>query len=319
MDRETALRHTRHGALLWLAMGGINGLAVVYAMLADVTEQPLADFDDPWALVLVPLFVALAFGVYRKSRLAAIGGLGIFVLDKVATGLDGGISPNGIVGAFAILTIYIHVQAIRGCFAYHRLAREEDPNYKVGSRWTLALGGLSVLLGVVVGVFAVLSAIGLITSGEVDEGAQLSERTIEALREAGGVRPDDEIAFFFAENPFTLLHGGSILVSDRVIGYERRCDDQLVVEAIYYEEIVDIELRDQGGQDDYAVYEVLTRDPDRSLILLLPPEEEGGHRFVDALRSRIVKPEPRHNVARLRRDAGAIPSLLRYFPSVNAS
>jgi hypothetical protein len=77
---------------------------------------------DIWALVDVFLFCIIAVGIWRVSRIAAVSGLMLYVLERVWM-----FQTNGQIGGFvAIIIVIMFVNSIRGTFAYHRQSSPED-------------------------------------------------------------------------------------------------------------------------------------------------------------------------------------------------
>jgi hypothetical protein len=75
---------------------------------------------NAWAFVDVALFVAIAIGIKRKSRFAAIAGLCLYVVERIAMMQRGG--AGGIV--MGILFTLLFINAVRGTFAYHQMTGE---------------------------------------------------------------------------------------------------------------------------------------------------------------------------------------------------
>lgn len=57
------------------------------------------------------------------SRVAAVAGLGLYVLEQLLMRLDNpAVAPVGLIVAGLIILAFIH--GVRGTFAYHRLRRQ---------------------------------------------------------------------------------------------------------------------------------------------------------------------------------------------------
>jgi hypothetical protein len=76
-----------------------------------------------WAFVDAALFGVIAWGIYWMSRVAAIAGLGLYILEQVASVATTD-SKHGF-GAITIIIILAFVNSVRGTFAYHRLRKAE--------------------------------------------------------------------------------------------------------------------------------------------------------------------------------------------------
>jgi hypothetical protein len=75
------------------------------------------DFEmGKWTLIDVVLFLLIAWGIYKMSRVAAISGLALYIIERI------GMFINYDVSGVVITTILIimYVNAIRGTFAFHK-------------------------------------------------------------------------------------------------------------------------------------------------------------------------------------------------------
>jgi hypothetical protein len=72
---------------------------------------------NAWAYVDAGLFVAVAIGIKRKSRFAAVAGVCLYVIERLAMIQRGGV--GGIV--MGVLVTLLFLNAARGAFAYHQM------------------------------------------------------------------------------------------------------------------------------------------------------------------------------------------------------
>lgn len=77
---------------------------------------------DAWAFWDVGLFVAIAIGIHKLSRVAAVAGLLLYIVEQIAMrAANPSMSGAGVV--VAVFLILAFVNGVRGTFAYHRLRR----------------------------------------------------------------------------------------------------------------------------------------------------------------------------------------------------
>lgn len=74
----------------------------------------------PSSLVDVGVFLVIAFGIWRLSRVAAVVGLTLYLGERIYLLVTLGHIPSII--AFFVMLFLFH--AVRGTFAYHRLAND---------------------------------------------------------------------------------------------------------------------------------------------------------------------------------------------------
>ena len=118
VEAAKKLTHYGVGAALFSAI--VTALAVAWAIGA---KQKAFGFVDPFALLDVILFLAVAFGIYKGSRVAAVGGLGLFLVEKASQIATTGTLPGPWM-AFVLILCYVY--AIRGVYALRRL--NEQPS-----------------------------------------------------------------------------------------------------------------------------------------------------------------------------------------------
>ena len=79
-----------------------------------------------YSLVDAALFAAIAFGMSRYSRFAAVAGFLLYLAEKILTLVATG-SILG-VGALGVVFLIGFLNAIRGSFAYHKLWNAAPPS-----------------------------------------------------------------------------------------------------------------------------------------------------------------------------------------------
>ena len=75
---------------------------------------------DASAFLDAAIFAAIAVGIRRKSRFAAVAGLCLYILERIYMMQRSG--AGGIVMGIFLTLLFLN--AVRGAFAYHRLTEE---------------------------------------------------------------------------------------------------------------------------------------------------------------------------------------------------
>jgi len=116
VDTEhSATKLLRYGVGAALFTAVLTAIVAAWAMGA---KQRAFNFVGNGAFLDVALFLAVAFGIYKGSRIAAVGGLLLFLAEKAYQYQQTG----NLHGAWmALLLIVCYAYAIRGTFALHRL------------------------------------------------------------------------------------------------------------------------------------------------------------------------------------------------------
>jgi hypothetical protein len=115
-DLQKAQKATRYG--FWVAVI-VATVTAISASLALYLHTSILGVDAT-GLVDVVLFAAIAFGIDRKSRVAAVAGLVLYVTESAYMLAAGSRSSSSLV-LTAIFTLYL-VHGVRGTFAYRKLS-----------------------------------------------------------------------------------------------------------------------------------------------------------------------------------------------------
>ncbi|HZU25013.1 MAG TPA: hypothetical protein VFA04_05800 [Bryobacteraceae bacterium] len=118
-DEPTARKAARQG--MWAAFFVAIATAAV-SLLAGSGISILRGVG-PTAWVDALVFGALGLGIGRMSRLAAIGALALYIVERIAMAPTAGLSP-----VMMVAMISAFAQGIRGTFAWHKYHQESpDP------------------------------------------------------------------------------------------------------------------------------------------------------------------------------------------------
>lgn len=105
---------------------GAVAAVITFALTLGMTwfyvyVRPEEGVTDAWSFLDVGLIAALAFGIWRKSRVAATAMLIYFVLSKILEVVDTG-KPGGIL--LTIAFIYYYYKAMVATYRYHRFLKQ---------------------------------------------------------------------------------------------------------------------------------------------------------------------------------------------------
>ncbi len=93
----------------------VTALAASWALGAGRTAFGIVNAS---AFVDAVIFAAVAFGIYKESRFAAVAGLIIFVGEKIFQVVETGNLPGVIL---VVVLIFCYIVSIRGTFALSKL------------------------------------------------------------------------------------------------------------------------------------------------------------------------------------------------------
>jgi ABC-type proline/glycine betaine transport system permease subunit len=114
---EQARAAARQG--MWAAVI-VAAITVLFVALMRVGVNPLEGTTfDASALVDALLFAAIAWGIQRGSRIAAVAGLGLYLVERAYLWSQTGVQVGGLFVAAALTLAFVH--GVRGTFALQRL------------------------------------------------------------------------------------------------------------------------------------------------------------------------------------------------------
>ncbi len=285
MNKSEAIKATKNGAIAACISAALTIIIVLIAISSDA-EGELAPWNDPGIFIDVVFVLACAFGMYKKSRAASVLIFFYFLASKVIIAIE----TQAFSGfGMALVFIYFYGKAIQGSFVYHRLEKEENPDYKATTKWTYIFGIPSVLIIVTLVGFGLLSTTGVVPSTRVVSASEIYTNDIATLRSNGVITTGDKVKYFYSQGFSSILESGNVLTQDRVILYLTDENKELQVYEISLNEITEVVLESQGDTFNDSVYIVNTNDPERWLKLYLSPEQKGDQKFVKAIRDNISR------------------------------
>lgn len=246
------------------------------------TNGELSILGDPMNLLDAALVAGCGVGLLRYSRAAAIILFVYFIIAKLYISIEIA-RPSGI--GIAIVFLYFFWKGIQGSFAYHRLRREADPNYRPAPKWSYFLGiPIAILLFVAVGI-GLLSEVGILPATAVIDGSELSHHDSALLISQGIVESDETVELFYSAGLTSIRDEGNLLTDKRIISYER-AGGELIVYATPIENVADIKIVQKGDFINVTIIEVWTFDGD-GFRLFLSAEGNGDELFINKITKRI--------------------------------
>ncbi|MBL4874176.1 MAG: hypothetical protein JKY41_12510 [Rhodobacteraceae bacterium] len=131
MTRDKALKSLKVGA--WVAT--IHGALIAVNVLVNWSERPSGQF----ALIDAIIFLLCGFGMFKKSRFAAV----IMILlagTKLVISISE--SNNYFNQLLSIVFIILYFQAIRGAYTLNAIRKSENSTYKGTRRWIVVVGSI---------------------------------------------------------------------------------------------------------------------------------------------------------------------------------
>ena len=116
-DQSGAIEASKAG--FWAALT-VAIITAIFATIALVTQKEIASVNA-WAYLDAVLFSIIAWRIKNYSKIFAIVGVVLFLIEKVIQ-----IQSNGAQGwPLAIILLLMFVSGVRGVFAYHRYELEQ--------------------------------------------------------------------------------------------------------------------------------------------------------------------------------------------------
>lgn len=281
MNKDEALKSIKNGVIAALVSAGFTFIVIAIAITTDSSGE-LAMFNDPFNFFDFGLIIVCAFGIYKKSRVAAVTLLVYFIAAKLMIAFDSG-KFSGI--GVSLIFIYFYSKAIQGTFAYHKIEKAENPNYKPSSKLWLIIGIPLALVSIGLIVIGVMSTTGLIPSTRVLSESEIPSSTVDKLIEQKIIANTDQVLYFYAQG-LTLEESGNVLTQDEVILYYQNDEEEMEIYALNLNEVTSIVLEEEGTGFNDSIYKISADDPEMWLNLYLSTEQKGDEKFVEELRAR---------------------------------
>jgi len=283
MDKEEAIKASNAGATAAFISGGLTTAVVLFAILTNA-KGSLGLWNDPVMFFDIVLIFGCAIGMLRYSRAAAITIFVYFILSKIVIGLETGRMPTS---AIALVFLFYLGRAILGTFAYHKIQKEEDPNYRSAPRWMYYVGIPGGLLALMIVGYGILVESGVVPAVEVTSGSNMRQKDRSLLIEKGIIQPKEDIKYFYSNGFLSILEEGNILTDQRVIRYVQDETSGLQIYELFFDDIANIKLIEQGNSFIDSIYEVGSIRKDAAIRLFLSEYDSGDVTFIEALRNKI--------------------------------
>jgi hypothetical protein len=122
MDRKEAIKATKNGAVAGCVYALINSLGAFLALFI-FGDDGFSDYNDPLIFGDVAIVLALAYGVYKKSRIAAVILFFLYLYIVAISTLETGFIGSRVV--ISLLFLFYYGNAIQGAFVFHRIEKSE--------------------------------------------------------------------------------------------------------------------------------------------------------------------------------------------------
>jgi len=283
MNREEAIKATKNGAIAACISGSLTLVIVAIAIFSN-NDDALALWNDPANFFDIILIFACAYGVYKKSRTAAVVLFIYFIISKILIGIETG-KVSGIF--MSLVFLYFYGKAIQGAFIYKKIEKTENPNYKPTPKIYYFVG-IPLLV-----IFAAFMGLGIMTmtsaapSTEVQAGLDVNQIDKDTLISNYIISENDTVEYFYSTGFSSILDGGTVLTQDRVILYMPDENKQIQVYELYFNNISSVKLVETGNFVNDSVYLINSPDPDAWLQIALSAEKRGDVKFIEALREKI--------------------------------
>jgi|GEM_PF-2706458 len=271
MDRAAATKATKAGAIAALISGIITTVIFLGAFLSNA-QGDFAYFNDPWIIIDIVLVFALAYFIFKNSRVAAVVMFFYFLLSKLVLGIE----LNNVASIpVSLAFLYFFGQAVRGAFAFHKIEKAENPNYSSPKKWVIISGSIvAAVLFILVGIGLLAPPVGVVA------GEELAERFKKKLVSAEIIGENETISYFYTPAIMDVSAEGTLITDERIILY---MPDENGAVSVYYLDLKDVrnihEIQ-KGSFVDDSVYRIETDEAEKWMQVPLSVDSDGHLLFV---------------------------------------
>ena len=283
MDKERALQATKRGAIVACLLTTLTLAVSIFAILNN-SSGILELYNDPIIFFDILFAYFLAYWIYKKSLTAAVVMFFHIIIGRIIVAIETGQVTNM---GMVLICLYFIGKAVQGAYVIQKIEKTENSNHQTKSKWIQVsiISSVVIYFSMVIG--GLFTMTGVLTPTEVLEGKDLSEDYREVLIKSDIINQYDNIQYFYSEAFSRIEEAGSVLTSDRVITYLKDENNETAVYEIYFDELTDIVLIENGNFFNDSIYRVYAGSRDAYLTLVLSPEKRGDMKFIEALRSEL--------------------------------
>jgi len=288
---EQAVKDCRRGAYATFVWAGFTAVLLgllLYTRAGGSTDASGTQIDT-WELVAVGVdfvFISLC-GVAllkKQSRAAALLVCFSWVLNRIYALL----STSALFAHIgALVFLYLFVRAILGSFGYHKLRREQNPDYQPAPKWVYRVGIPAAAIYVLGFSYMLLDDIYQARSDILKEGAEVSPSDRRALIERGIMHPDEQVRFLYPGDQSSIVDSGLLMTNARVLDYISDEAGRLDVYAFYWDEIREIRVVQRGALLSHSVFRVNGVERGAWMEFSVPTRHERDWRLYHEIRSQI--------------------------------
>jgi MFS family permease len=231
MNREKANKAIKNGAIAACIPGVVTLALVIFAIISNADAR-FGDWNDPSLLFLIMLIFGCAYGIYKKSRFAAMLIFIFFIFIFAEMFIE--IETEKLSGVgMGLVFLYFYGKAIQGTFAFHKMEKAENPYYKSTPKWAFYVGIPVMVILVALTIFGLMTMIGVVPSTEIQSGIDMLQKDKDTLIANNIISPHDNIQYFYSYGFTSILEGGSVLTDDRVMLYMTDENQEVTVYELY--------------------------------------------------------------------------------------
>lgn len=260
-------------------------VSLIFAIIQNISQGFTAILSS--GLFIDAVVIAIfALGVYRKSRASITIVLLYYIASKVLTYYVTG-TINGTL--IVILLLLFLSQATYSTYKYHSIRKKYEPTYKATSKltWWLATPFYVLFSVVYIYSFTYSFLYAALDWGPtlVTRASQFSSEHREAMVAKSVIQPAERVEIFYSRGVYSLWTGGSLVTSDRVIGYEMS-EEQLLIASAAYENIAFVGIEQKGNEDSYSHIYIETVDG-KYFYLNAPAENKVDELIVNTIKTKV--------------------------------
>ena len=259
----------------------LAAVSLVFALVQNISQGFTAVITS--GLFIDGFVIALfALGVYRKSRASITIIFVYYLVSKILSYYLTG-TIDGIL--LVILLLLFLGQATYSSYRYHSLRKQYEPDYKPTGKLTWWVATPLYVLFCAAAIYGFLYA-GLDWGAKlVTRASQLSAEHRDKLLQKNVIEPSERVEIFFSGGLYSLWTTGSLVTSDRVIGYGM-VDGELLIGSIPYDKISFVGIEQKGSEDSYSQI-FIENHQGEYLYLYVPAENRVDELIVNTIKTKM--------------------------------
>jgi len=291
--KEQAIKNMKAGVITGMVVFGIGLGRYLISKFGNVNLTGYEDIGVDWYLIDLGILFLMIWGLTRYSRMAAVALFLYFLISKVMQLMSGHVNLVGV--AIGLLMLFFFAVAVQGAFAYHRLLKSIDADYKPTKTWVWWLATPVVLILGFLMTLGLVSELEITPATYVKTHADLTVKEREALVDMHLIDEQTNVKYFYSYGLFSFRDGGVLMTDQELIIFAEH-EGEIYYDNMRFEDMDWVKRLRTGGDLEDSLFQVAGKEQYQGFQFELSVEGNMDTVFFQDLKNRINPPPPKEPI-----------------------